>query len=261
MVGSEYDALEVSPEAFYAIRGERADSELLLTVTDEYVGVFRCVNGLVCSKFIGDYDAAFIYELFNDGNKSGCLRISNLHCVHKAVLLEEHITALVALLRAPTHAHTEDRCLYLGASAQGVFRFLGRMLVGFPTAKIDFIALNNTTKVVVTITLCEQGAHLMENVPRSFLRNVYIGCQLNGGDTLLMARDKVHRKKPLAKGNLGILKDSTYGNGKVLPAVRATEGTILTDVAMMPAAVGANHIILIPTGLEERLLAFLFEEK
>ena len=76
----------------------------------------------------------------------------------------------------------------------------------------------------------------MENEPRSFLRNVDIGSQLNGGNALLMARNQVHCNEPLSQGNLSVLKDSTYGNREVRLAVVATVTPILSLDAMMAAA-------------------------
>ena len=62
----------------------------------------------------------------------------------------------------------------------------------------------------------------MQNEPSGFLRHINVAAQLNRGNALLVARDKVHSNEPLAKRNLGIFKDSTDSYGEVLTAVWAT---------------------------------------
>ena len=97
----------------------------------------------------------------------------------------------------------------------------------------------------------------MQNVPSGFLRHGDIRSQLNGGYTLLVAGNKVHCKKPLYKRNLGVLKDSTYGNGEIRLAVAAMESAIGTAHAMVLPAKGADNVILVPTGLEDSLAALV----
>jgi hypothetical protein len=78
-----------------------------------------------------------------------------------------------------------------------------------------------------------------------------------GGNTLLMAADKVHGNEPLNQRQFGVLEDSTHETRKVLEAVVATEATIATLAAMVCAAVGANHVAVAPTRIDDCLLAFL----
>ena len=72
-----------------------------------------------------------------------------------------------------------------------------------------------------------------------------------------MAGDKVHCKKPLDKWNLGVLKDSSNGNGEVRLAVVAMETSVSTAYAMVLSAERANSVILVPTGLEDSLAALV----
>lgn len=72
-----------------------------------------------------------------------------------------------------------------------------------------------------------------------------------------MARNKVHCKEPLDERNLGILEDSTNGNGKVRLAVAAMESSVSTAYAVMLPAEGADNVILAPTGFEDSLAALV----
>ena len=97
----------------------------------------------------------------------------------------------------------------------------------------------------------------MQNEPSGFLRYGDIRSQLNGGNTFLVAGDKVHSEKPLDKRNLGILEDSTDGNGEVRLAVAAMESSVSTADAMVLSAERADNVILVPTGLEDSLAALV----
>ena len=66
-----------------------------------------------------------------------------------------------------------------------------------------------------------------------------------------MGRNQVHRDEPFPEGNLGVLKDGTDRDGEILPAFRATIRTVLSGVAMMPTAEGADNVILLPTGVAD----------
>ena len=96
----------------------------------------------------------------------------------------------------------------------------------------------------------------MQNEPRSFLCHGDIRSQLNRGYALLVAADKIHSHKPLNQGYLGILEDSTYGNGEGAVAMRADILSVLAYVTMVLSTIGANHITVSPTGLSNSLLAF-----
>jgi hypothetical protein len=74
-------------------------------------------------------------------------------------------------------------------------------------------------------------------------------------DTLLVRRNQIHRHKPLAKVNLGVIEYCTNFLTKVLVTVGTTETTIGSLVAMVLTAVRAYDIIT-PTRLNEGLLAF-----
>ena len=129
------------------------------------------------------------------------------------------------------------------------------MLVLLPTAKVHFITLNLAFKGN-GIVLCIETANLMKNEPSGFLSRVYIPCQLSRRHTLLVAADKIHSHKPLNQGYLGILEDSTYGNGEGAVAMRADILSVLAYVTMVLSTIGANHITVSPTGLSNSLLAF-----
>ena len=101
----------------------------------------------------------------------------------------------------------------------------------------------------------------MQNEPRSFLRDMNVRSQLNGRDSLLVAGDKVHGNEPLAKGYLRVLEDCADKDGEILTAVRTTEGTILTSIAMVFSTERTDNILLVPTGLEDSLAAFFFSGK
>lgn len=78
MVGSEDHPLEMAPKALNTIGGESANAEFLLTMTDNAMCILGLVKGVVCGQLIGNDSAAFLNELFDDGNEGGGLRIGNL---------------------------------------------------------------------------------------------------------------------------------------------------------------------------------------
>jgi hypothetical protein len=128
------------------------------------------------------------------------------------------------------------------------------MLVLLPATEIHFVTLHLSAKSDC-IVLRIKATNLVENVPSSLLRDTQVTVQLMGGNALLMATDKVHSHKPLDEGNLGVLKDSTYGFREVVVASGAYEPTILPAVAVVVSAVRTNHITVSPTGLCDSLLA------
>ena len=93
------------------------------------------------------------------------------------------------------------------------------MLVGFTPAKVHFVTLHNTRER--HILLCEQGADLVEDEPRSLLRHMNVRSQLNGGNAFLLAGNEVHGDEPLAKGNLRVFEDGSDGDGEVRLAMVA----------------------------------------
>ena len=73
-----------------------------------------------------------------------------------------------------------------------------------------------------------------------------------------MARDKIHRNEPLAKGNLRVLKDSSHKHGEIGLAMTAMETAIGSNGAMVLTAERTNNIVLRPTRFVDGLTAFLF---
>ena len=71
-----------------------------------------------------------------------------------------------------------------------------------------------------------------------------------------MCADEIHRNKPLAKTDFRVLEDCAHKNREVLSALWAAERTILAGVAVVPATERTDNIVLIPTGIEDSLLAF-----
>lgn len=243
----------MSPEALNSVRGVRTYRELLLAVTDEDMVVFL-VKSVVGRQFVGNHCRAFSHEMLNDGNEGASLGIGNLLRHLVGVRLLGNLARLrVHIFRLPYHRHTEDGSLRLGAPALRLLRLLALVLVGFPTAKVHFVALHHTRKG--DILLCEQGANLVENEPRRLLRNGNVRSQLNGRNALLVATDEVHSEEPLAKRNLRVFKDGSHGDGEVRLAVTAMESSVSTAHAMVVSAMGANHIVLVSTGLKNSLTA------
>lgn len=243
------------PKTFNPVGGVCTYRELLLAVTDEDMVVFL-VKSVVGGQFVGNHRRAFSHEMLNDGNEGASLGVGNLLRNLVGVCLLGNLARLgVHLLRLPHHSHTEDRSLRLGATPLSLLRLLGLVLVGFPTAKVHFVALNNTRKC--HIFLCEQGADFVEDEPRRLLRDGNVRSQLNRGNTLLVAGDKVHSEEPLAEGNLRVLKDSSDSDGEVRLAVVAVESSVGTAHAVVVSAERANHIVLVPTGLKDSLTALV----
>ena len=114
---------------------------------------------------------------------------------------------------------------------------LGFVLVGFPTTKVHFIALNSTPQAH-HIMLCIKGANLMKDEPSSFLCNRNVGSQLNRRDTLLVGGDKVHSHKPLLKRKFGVLKDSSH---------KAREPLVTLSTFELIIPVGASVNVLTTT--------------
>lgn len=76
----------------------------------------------------------------------------------------------------------------------------------FSLPHIDLIALHSTLKGF-RIALRIKQADFLQHVPCACLGDVEVTAQLMGGNTLLMAADKVHGHEPLDKRQLGILED------------------------------------------------------
>ena len=76
-----------------------------------------------------------------------------------------------------------------------------------------------------------------------------------------MTGNKIHSNEPLTKGYLGILEDSTYSNGEITVTMVATVSSVLAFYAMVLTAVGANNIVLLPTGITDNPTALVFRIK
>lgn len=151
----------------------------------------------------------------------------------------------------PHHGHAENRGLGLGAAALGLLSFLGGVLVRLPAAKVHFVTFDNTMEAVVGIILCKERAHFMQDEPSSFLRNVNIGGKLHGRNAFLVARNEVHGKEPLHKGNLRVLENSAYSDGEIALAVRTAITAVLAFYAVVSTAVGAYNITVSPTAVTD----------
>jgi hypothetical protein len=72
-----------------------------------------------------------------------------------------------------------------------------------------------------------------------------------------VGRNKVHSQEPLDKWQLGILEDSTNEAREIFTTRLATKFTVLASHTVMTTTVGANHITIRPTTLDDGLLALL----
>lgn len=240
MISTKDAPLEVGPKALNGIGGHITHGILLHPVTDNIVDITFLRKTVVGREFIGENPTVISNELLDNRHKGNGLGVLYLHGTD--ITLTGH--------------HTEDRGLGLGATALSVLGFLAFVLVGFTATKIHLIALHFAIKGGSVILLVE-GTNLMENVPSGLLRDIDVRSQLNGGDTLLVARDKVHRNEPLAEGNLRVLKDSSHKHGEIGLAVTAMETAIGSNGAMVLTAERADNIFLLPTGFVDGLTAFL----
>ena len=215
------------------------------------------VKSVVCGQFIGDNGTALGNEMLNDGDKGCCLGIKHLfrHLIGMR-LLTNLTRLLVHILGFPYHRHTEDGCLRLSASALSLLGFLAIVLVGFPAAKVHLVTLHHAIKN--HILLREEGANLMEDEPRGFLRHINVAAQLTGGNALLMAADKVHSHKPLLQRQFGVLKDGSDKAGETLVAVSTLELIVpITTFVDMGASAERTHYHLSPTLLGDEIAATL----
>ena len=219
--------------------------------------VIFLAKSVIGGQFVSDNSAAFRNEMLNDGNKGCRLGISNLLRNLIGVRLHMHLTRLgVHILGFPYHRHTEDGCLRLSASALSLLGFLAIVLVGFPAAEIHFIALYHTRKN--HILLCEEGANLMEDEPRGFLRHINVTAQLTGGYALLVAADKIHSHKPLLQRQFGVLKDGSHKAGETLVTMGTLELIVPVPTLIdMGATAERTHYHLSPTLLGDEIAAAL----
>lgn len=195
-------------------------------MTHDCVGVFGGVNAVVSTKFIGDDKATLSHVFLDDRNEGASTCVSHLAHINEGMSLLLNFTRLkVYGFILSNHRHTEDRLFNLDGAVLSLRSLLGFVLVGFPTTKVHFIALNSTPQAH-HIMLCIKGANLMKDEPSSFLCNRNVGSQLNRRDTLLVGGDKVHSHKPLGKANLSIFKDSTHEDGEVRLAMSTMVASI-----------------------------------
>lgn len=99
--------------------------------------------------------------------------------------------------------------------------------------------------------------NLMEHVPRSPLRDLYVPCQLAGGDALLVGGHEVHRHEPLAKREVGVLEYRAHLRREGVFARRALETVVLAGVDMRASAIRTDNRIT-PSLLGEEHLAGVF---
>ena len=221
--------------------------------------IVKFVQSIVDGRLVSNYGAAIRNEMADNGDNRGRLGVGDLLRHLVGVRLFLHLACLgIHILSLPFHSHAEHGSLRLGSTLRSL-GFLVFVFVGFPTAKVHLITLHHARKG--DILLLEQGAYLMQNKPRSFLRYMDIRSKLHGRDTLLAAGDKVHSNEPLAKGYLRVLEDSTNKDGEILTAVRPAEGAILTSIAMVFSAERADNILLVPTGLKDSLATLALSGK
>ena len=214
-------------------------------------------KSVIGGQFVCDNCTALGNEMLNNGNKGCSLGVN--HLLRNLIgvrLLTNLARLLVHILGFPYHRHTEDGCLRLGAASLRLLRFLAIVLVGFPAAEIHFVTLYHTRKN--HILLCEEGANLMEDKPRGFLRHINIPAQLTGRNAFFVAADKIHSHKPLLQRQFRILKDSPDKAGETLVAVGTLE-LIVTVTALidMGATAERAHYHLTPTLLGNEITATL----
>ena len=78
-----------------------------------------------------------------------------------------------------------------------------------------------------------------------------------GRYSLLVGRDKVHCHEPLGQTDFCVFKNRPYQYGKVLSAFWATEHSVRPSVAMVLSAIGADVITVLPSLVNQELLASL----
>lgn len=234
MVRAENTTLEMGPEALNGIGGDTTLGVFLDTVADYTVDIAFACKTVVCGQFVREHVRVIGNELFDNRHKGLRLSVLHLHGTYGSF----------------TFHHTENGRLGLGATSLGLFRFLGFVLVRFTAAKVHFVHFHLAGKGG-SIVLFVQGANLVENKPSGFLRDVNVTAELVGRNTLLVAADKVHCHKPLDKGNLGVLKDSSDKHRKVPLAMVATVAAVSTFYAMVTAAVRAYNVTLFPTRIAD----------
>lgn len=195
--------------------------------------------------------------MLNDGNEGCSLGVSHLLRHFVGMRLLTNLTRLlVHILCFPYHCHTEDGCLRLGAASLRLLRFLAIVLVGFPAAKVHLVTLHHAIKN--HILLCEEGANLIEDEPRGFLRHINVAAQLTRGNALLVAADKVHSHKPLLQRQFGVLKDGSHKAGETLVAMGTLELIVtITALIYMGATAERAHYHLAPTLLGDEVTATL----
>lgn len=67
-----------------------------------------------------------------------------------------------------------------------------------------------------------------------------------GGYALLVAADEVHSHKPLDEAYLGVLEYRTHGHVERALALRAAVSPVLAGVAVVPSAVRAHDVAVLP---------------
>lgn len=240
MVRAEHHALEVGPKALYGVGGNAALGILLNPVTDNAVNVSLAREAVVGGELVREHLGVVGHELLDNRHKGLGPRVLHLHGADGALALY----------------HTENRGLGLRAAALRLLRPLGLVLVGLAPAEIHLVHFHLAPERG-RIVLRVEGAYLVENVPRGLLRDVEVTAELAGGYPLLVGGNEVHGNEPLAQGNLRVLEDSADGDGEVPLAVVAAVAAVLALRAVMPAAVGADHVVLCPTGVAYRSAAAL----
>lgn len=215
------------------------------------------VQARICRHLIRDNGTAFCHKMLYDGNEGCRLGVSHLLRHFVGMRFLTNLTRLgINILSFPHHRHTEDGSLRFGASALSLLGFLAVVLVGRPAAKEHFITLHYTIKN--NILLREEGANLMEDEPRGFLRHINVTTQLTGGYALLVADDKIHSHKPLLQRQFGVLKDGSHKARETLVAMGTLELIVpATAFVDMGASAERAYYHLAPTLLGDEITATL----
>lgn len=241
MVVAEDHPFEMSPETFNGIGGDFVLGEFFLAVVDNSVLIAFLGKPCVRRQFVREDIGLISNELLDNRHKGSRLRV--WHDDGPCFALSCY--------------HTEYGSLRLGTPTLSFLCLLGFVLVGLPATEIHFVYLHLAFKGR-SIILIEEGANLMEDVPRSFLRHFYIPCELVGGYAFLMAADKVHSHKQFLQWQFGVLKNGSDKTRETLVAVGTLEliVTVTALIDMGAAAMRAdNH--LTPTPLGDKVTATL----
>ena len=252
VVATRYHPSEVAPEPLDGVCEDVPVSVLILAVLDHAVVVTYALNAIVSTQLISDDKGTLLDELLDEGLQRGLVGLVNYESVDighgfpLAVLVDDE--------RALHHA--EHGLLGLGRTSLRVWCFHRLVFPLLLAADVHLVALHLSVEPIV-IGLREQCTNLVQHVPCRLLRDLNVAGELARRHTLLVRRDEVHGEEPLAKRQLGVLKDGASRAGEIVLALVASETSVGATSTVVVAAVRADHVIA-PPRLDESLLAGLF---